>query len=106
MEIQQGNKISSEALAMVHPGMGEAQVQAVLGTPLMTDDFHKNRWDYVYYQKQPNGKVEHRGVAIFFQNGVVREVRQDPGQENTQEQVAETTQAPAPEQAAQAPANQ
>ncbi len=93
MEIQQGNQISNETLAMVHPGMNAAQVQAVLGTPLMVDDFHKNRWDYVFYQKQPNGKVERKGAAVFFQNGAVSEVRQDPGQENTQEQAA--TEAPA-----------
>ncbi|MDD5392146.1 MAG: outer membrane protein assembly factor BamE [Thiothrix sp.] len=82
MEIQQGNRISSEELAMVHPGMGAAQVQAILGTPLMADDFHKDRWDYVFYLKSPNGKVERNGVTVFFQNGVVRNVTQDPAPTN------------------------
>lgn len=77
MEIQQGNNISAEELAMVRPGMSAAQVQSILGSPLLVDDFHKNRWDYVFYLKQPNGTVERRGVTVFFQNNIVREIRQD-----------------------------
>ena len=78
MEIQQGTKITAEELAMVRPGMGSEQVQAILGTPLLVDDFHKNRWDYVFYLKRPSGAIERNGVTVFFQNGVVREIRQDP----------------------------
>lgn len=77
MEIQQGNHISSEELANVKPGMSADQVQAILGTPLLVDDFHKNRWDYVFYLKKPNGVVEHNNVTVFFNNGVVRDIQQD-----------------------------
>ncbi|WML91665.1 outer membrane protein assembly factor BamE [Thiothrix lacustris] len=77
MEIQQGNYISREELAMVKPGMSAAQVQQTLGTPLLMDDFHKNRWDYVFYLKAPDGSVQRSSVTVFFQNGVVQNIRND-----------------------------
>ncbi|HRJ51715.1 MAG TPA: outer membrane protein assembly factor BamE [Candidatus Thiothrix moscowensis] len=77
MEIQQGNYITSEELAQVQTGMSAAQVQAVLGTPLLVDDFHKNRWDYVFYLKSPGEAVKRSSVTVFFQNGVVRDIRRD-----------------------------
>lgn len=78
MEIQQGNYLTQEELSSVHAGMSAAQVQDVLGTPLLVDEFHKNRWDYVFYLKSPNGTSKRSGIAVFFQNNVVSEVRQDP----------------------------
>ena len=48
IDIQQGNEISSEMLMMLKPGMTKSQVRFVLGTPLIQDTFHKERWDYVY----------------------------------------------------------
>ena len=77
MEIQQGNYISREELALVKPGMSAAQVQATLGTPLLVDDFHKDRWDYVFYLKAPDGSTQRSSVTVFFQNGVVRDIRND-----------------------------
>ncbi len=77
MEIQQGNYITREELALVQPGMSAAQVQATLGTPLLVDDFHKDRWDYVFYLKSPDGTVQRSSVTVFFQNGVVRDIRNE-----------------------------
>lgn len=77
MEIQQGNYITSEELATVQRGMSAGQVQAVLGTPLLMDDFHKDRWDYVFYLKSPDEAVKRSSVTVFFQNGVVRDIRRD-----------------------------
>jgi outer membrane protein assembly factor BamE len=77
MEIQQGNYITREELAMVKPGMSADQVQATLGTPLLVDDFHKDRWDYVFYLKSPDGAVQRSSVTVFFQNGIVRDIRND-----------------------------
>ncbi len=77
MEIQQGNYITREELALVQPGMSAAQVQTTLGTPLLVDDFHKDRWDYVFYLKSPDGTVQRSSVTVFFQNGVVRDIRNE-----------------------------
>ncbi len=75
VDIQQGNFITPEQVAQVKPGMSQAQIQELLGTPLMTDDFRRNRWDYVFYQKSGNSTAAGTGVTVFFnENGVVSDV--------------------------------
>jgi outer membrane protein assembly factor BamE len=44
----QGNVVTSEQVARVKPGMTRAQVRDILGTPLLTDPFHADRWDYLF----------------------------------------------------------
>ena len=62
--------------------MSEEQVQYVLGTPMLQDVFHTNRWDYVYYEKPGKGPVKRSHLAIYFNDGVVSEVISDPLPEN------------------------
>lgn len=76
MEVQQGNYITRDELAMVKPGMSAGQVREILGTPLLIDDFHKDRWDYVFYLRNQGDGTKRNNVTVFFQNGVVRDVRQ------------------------------
>ncbi len=66
MEIQQGNNVSQEALSQLKPGMTKDQVRFTLGTPLLTDIFHANRWDYIYWHEDAKGKREERKIALFF----------------------------------------
>jgi len=67
MEVQQGNYISQEAVAQLKLGMTKEQVRFVLGTPLVADIFHENRWDYVYRRQRENSsQVEERRVSVFF----------------------------------------
>ena len=65
IEIQQGNYVSQEMIAQLKLGMSREQVRYVLGTPLVTDIFHADRWDYVYYRELP-GKFEQRKVSVHF----------------------------------------
>ena len=68
MEIQQGNYISQEAVSQLKLGMTKEQVRFVLGTPLVADIFHENRWDYVYRRQRANAReVEERRVSVFFE---------------------------------------
>ena len=69
IDIQQGNYVSQEMVSRLKPGMSKEQVRFVMGTPLLTDIFHANRWDYVYYNKYPGGKTVERKVAVFFKDG-------------------------------------
>jgi outer membrane protein assembly factor BamE len=66
MDIQQGNYVSQDMIAQLKPGMTREQVRYILGTPLVTDIFHNDRWDYVYWREAPNGRREERRVALFF----------------------------------------
>ena len=67
IDIQQGNVLTQEMVAQLKPGLTKDQVRFVLGTPVLMDMFHGNRWDYVYrYQKGSTGEVEMRKFSTFF----------------------------------------
>ena len=74
MVIQQGNFISDDMVAQLKPGMTKEQVRFVLGTPLVTDIFHADRWDYVFFRELPNGKREQRNLSVVFQDGKLARV--------------------------------
>ena len=69
IEIQQGNFVSQEMVSQLKPGMSKEQVRFVLGTPLLTDIFHADRWDYVYWRETPAGRREQRKLAVYFDDG-------------------------------------
>ena len=64
--VRQGNYLDQAMVSQLRPGMTRQQVQQIMGTPLVADPFHQNRWDY-YYSYRKGGKViEQRRVALFF----------------------------------------
>jgi outer membrane protein assembly factor BamE len=66
MEIQQGNVVTQDMVDKLKPGMSKSQVRFALGTPLVLDPFHNDRWDYVY-EKQKGGRViEQRRIVVLF----------------------------------------
>ena len=66
--IVQGNFVSKEAAAKMRVGMSRDEVKAVLGTPLLTDMFHDERWDYVFYFKRGStAVVQQRDFIVNFQ---------------------------------------
>ena len=77
MVIQQGNFISQEMVSQLKPGMSKEQVRLALGTPLLADAFHADRWDYVYWRQAPDGKRESRKLAVFFADGKLARVDGD-----------------------------
>lgn len=66
IDIQQGNYVTQDMLDKVKPGMSKAQVRFALGTPLIVDAFHSDRWDYVYELKKKGRIVEHRRMVVQF----------------------------------------
>ena len=71
MDIVQGNVVTAEQAQLVKPGMTRAQVRDALGTPMLTDLFHADRWDYVFTIKRPGTEPQRRSVVAFFKNGVL-----------------------------------
>ena len=67
IDIQQGNFLSQEMVSQLKKGMTREQVRFVLGTPMVADIFHADRWDYVYYRELGNGRKEHRTVSVVFE---------------------------------------
>ncbi|MDR1934744.1 MAG: outer membrane protein assembly factor BamE [Candidatus Accumulibacter sp.] len=67
IDIQQGNVLTQDMVAQLRPGLSKDQVRFILGTPVLMDMFHANRWDYVYrLQKGSTGEVEMRRFSAFF----------------------------------------
>ncbi|EIC20642.1 small protein A (tmRNA-binding) [Thiorhodovibrio frisius] len=66
MTVQQGNLITEEMVARVELGMTRAQVRYLLGTPLLTDIFHTDRWDYPYTIRRGHRKMEERKLTLWF----------------------------------------
>jgi len=77
IEIQQGNYISQDLVSQLKPGMSKDQVRFILGTPLLTDIFHAERWDYVYWREASSGKRESRKLALFFEAGKLARIDGD-----------------------------
>jgi len=77
IEIQQGNYVSQEMAAQLKSGMSKEQVRLALGTPLLTDLFHADRWDYVYWREAPDGRRESRKLVVFFADGKLTRVDGD-----------------------------
>jgi outer membrane protein assembly factor BamE len=69
MDIQQGNYVSQDMVSQLKLGMSKEQVRYVLGTPLVADIFHADRWDYVYYREPRKGVREGRKIAVLFEDG-------------------------------------
>lgn len=66
MDIVQGNVVTSEQAALVKPGMSRAQVRDILGSPMLTDVFHGDRWDYVFTIKRQGTAPQRRDVVAHF----------------------------------------
>lgn len=66
IDIQQGNDVTQEMINKLKAGMNKSQVAFIMGTPLLIDTFHPNRWDYLYSFHPGNGKREQRRLTLFF----------------------------------------
>ncbi len=66
IDIQQGNYITQDMVAKLKPGMTRSQVRYLLGTPLVADPFHAERWDYVYHMQKKGGTTEYRRIVLLF----------------------------------------
>lgn len=67
MEIQQGNYVTQEMVAQLRPGMTKEQVRFALGTPLINDVFHEDRWDYFFMRRRGrNAPLEQRLLTVMF----------------------------------------
>ncbi len=77
MDIQQGNVVTSKMLLQLRPGMTKSQVKFIMGSPLLVDSFHTNRWDYFYQLRQAGKIVEQRRVILDFDKDLLTKVRGD-----------------------------
>jgi outer membrane protein assembly factor BamE len=74
LEIVQGNVITKEQAALVKPGMSKAQVRDVLGSPLLTDLFHTDRWDYVFTIRRQGAEPQARAIVALFEGDRLKSI--------------------------------
>ena len=72
--VRQGNYLDQAMVSQLRPGMTRQQVRRIMGTPLVADPFHQNRWDY-YYSYSKDGKlIEQRHVTLYFTGDILDRV--------------------------------
>ena len=74
IDIQQGNVVTQEQIERVKPGMNRLQVRDALGTPLLTDAFHPDRWDYIFTLRQSGKPLQRRNVVLVFNGDVLKSI--------------------------------
>ena len=78
IDIQQGNLLDEDDINQVDLGMTRSQVQFVLGTPMISDSFHRDRWDYAYYYRRGRSPdADRRWVVVYFENDRVQRIDRD-----------------------------
>jgi outer membrane protein assembly factor BamE len=78
IDIQQGNLLDDDDISQVDLGMTRSQVQFLLGTPMVADSFHRDRWDYAYYYRRGRSPdLVQRWVVVYFENDRVTRVERD-----------------------------
>ncbi|MBL8482828.1 MAG: outer membrane protein assembly factor BamE [Rhodocyclaceae bacterium] len=77
IDIRQGNFVSQEQASQLRAGMTRDQVRFLLGTPVLADPFHAERWDYVYHFRTRGQEPEERRLAVFFRDGKLVRVSGD-----------------------------
>jgi outer membrane protein assembly factor BamE len=71
LDIPQGNEVTADQLENLKVGMTQAQVRFVLGTPLLVDPFHQNRWEYIYRDQRAGKVKEQKRFSVLFENNMV-----------------------------------
>ena len=74
VEVVQGNVVTKEQAALVKPGMSRAQVRDVLGSPLLTDPFHADRWDYVFTIRRQGAEPQRRAIVALFDGDKLKSI--------------------------------
>jgi outer membrane protein assembly factor BamE len=77
LEIQQGNIIDQAMIDQLRPGMNKRQVLYIMGSPMLDDIFHKNRWDYLYSDQRDGGDRVQKQISLFFENDQIAGIQGD-----------------------------
>ena len=78
VNIQQGIVVTQEMADQLKVGMTRDQVKFVMGTPILTDAFHPNRWDYPFRFQPGRGRTEERRFTVYFENDRLARFDGDP----------------------------
>lgn len=69
VEIQQGNSITSSKVELLKIGMEATKIKAIMGTPMLTDPFHADRWDYIFTLRSDERSYPDHRVTLYLNKG-------------------------------------
>lgn len=98
IDVQQGNVVTQEMLDQLIIGMPMPKVRFIMGTPLIVDVFHQQRWDYLYSFQAGYGEREQRHMSLFFENGKLARVDGDIAPRRNTQPNSPNTQPVAPDE--------
>ena len=73
IDVQQGNYVTHDTVARLKTGMSKAEVRQLLGTPLLADVFHANRWDYFFSNVKGRKAEDRTRFTVVFKDDKVVE---------------------------------
>jgi outer membrane protein assembly factor BamE len=74
IDIVQGNVVTQEQLALIKPGLSRTQVREIMGSPLLTDPFHADRWDYVFTIRRQGAEPQRRSIVLAFEGDTLKQI--------------------------------
>jgi outer membrane protein assembly factor BamE len=77
IDIQQGNVIDQDMINKLKPGMDQNQVKFIMGTPVIIDPFHNERWEYIFSFQEGGGVREQRHITLHFEDEKLTHVSGD-----------------------------
>ena len=77
IDIQQGNVVDQKMLDQLKPGMDKKQVKFIMGTPVLIDPFHNERWEYIYSFQEGGTVREQRHITLHFENDKLAHISGD-----------------------------
>ena len=67
INVEQGNVVTDEMVEQLRPGLNRRQVRYIMGTPLIEDSFHEDRWDYRYLLRNGNELLSETQLTLWFE---------------------------------------
>ena len=67
IDVQQGNVVNQDEVDQLEIGMTRNQVQYIMGSPIVVDVFHQDRWDYMYFLQPGYGERQQERVTLHFE---------------------------------------
>ncbi|UCE89379.1 MAG: outer membrane protein assembly factor BamE [Pseudomonadota bacterium] len=86
IDVQQGNVLEADQTTQIRPGMSKQQVVFIMGTPMIRDPFHKDRWDYIYTLTPGSrrAKPENYYLTLIFEGDTLASIERKNVPETTQ----------------------
>ena len=67
INVEQGNVVTEEMVEQLRPGLNRRQVRYIMGTPLIEDSFHSDRWDYRYLLRNGSNTITETQLTLWFE---------------------------------------